>query len=34
MRLLLDQGADIMTLDARGRMPLHWAAGNESASGI
>ena len=27
MRLLLDQGADIMTLDAWGRMPLHWAAG-------
>ena len=30
MRLLLDQGADIMTLDARGRMPLHWAAGFNS----
>ena len=30
MRLLLDQGADIMTLDARGQMPLHWAAGFNS----
>ena len=27
MRLLLDQGADVMSLDMRGRMPLHWAAG-------
>ena len=26
MRLLLGQGADVMSLDARGRMPLHWAA--------
>ena len=30
MRRLLDRGADIMTLDARGRMPLHWAAGFNS----
>ncbi len=27
MRLLLDQGGDVMSLDTRGRMPLHWAAG-------
>ena len=30
MRLLLDQGADVMSLDTRGRMPLHWAAGFNS----
>ena len=26
MRLLLGQGADVMSLDTGGRMPLHWAA--------